>query len=166
MLSSYYQHVCQYKNSLVTKFFGVHCVKPVGGQKVWFWQTQLFIFKLPKFNACEYAIDIGNLMIKSDTFRCDGQSILLRVSNPQTVWPERFFLWPHYWQACGGNRWDNYAQRSWFKLCVSLGKFVVSRAYLVNSDVLHIIQFIICMSLPLPLQPLLHKCVYMCMLQL
>lgn len=34
MLPSYYQHVFQYKNSLVTKFFGVHCVKPVGGQKV------------------------------------------------------------------------------------------------------------------------------------
>nr|TKS10464.1 phosphatidylinositol 4-phosphate 5-kinase 1-like isoform X2 [Populus alba] len=34
MLPSYYQHVCQHKNSLVTKFFGVHCVKPVGGQKV------------------------------------------------------------------------------------------------------------------------------------
>ncbi|KAK1314136.1 Phosphatidylinositol 4-phosphate 5-kinase 2 [Acorus calamus] len=29
MLRSYYQHVCQYENSLVTKFYGVHCVKPV-----------------------------------------------------------------------------------------------------------------------------------------
>ncbi|KAG8642404.1 phosphatidylinositol 4-phosphate 5-kinase 1 [Manihot esculenta] len=36
MLPNYYQHVCQYKNSLVTKFFGVHCVKPVGGQKIRF----------------------------------------------------------------------------------------------------------------------------------
>ncbi|CAI0395544.1 unnamed protein product [Linum tenue] len=36
MLSSYYQHVCRYENSLVTKFFGVHCVKPVGGQKTRF----------------------------------------------------------------------------------------------------------------------------------
>ncbi|XP_058097239.1 phosphatidylinositol 4-phosphate 5-kinase 1-like [Magnolia sinica] len=36
MLPSYYQHVSQYENSLVTKFFGVHCVKPVGGQKVRF----------------------------------------------------------------------------------------------------------------------------------
>ncbi|KAJ7945164.1 Phosphatidylinositol 4-phosphate 5-kinase [Quillaja saponaria] len=36
MLPSYYQHVLQYKNSLVTKFFGVHCVKPVGGQKTRF----------------------------------------------------------------------------------------------------------------------------------
>lgn len=36
MLPCYYQHVCQYKNSLVTKFFGVHCVKPVGGQKTRF----------------------------------------------------------------------------------------------------------------------------------
>ena len=34
MLPSYYQHVSQYKNSLVTKFLGVHCVKPIGGQKV------------------------------------------------------------------------------------------------------------------------------------
>ncbi|WVZ23550.1 hypothetical protein V8G54_002094 [Vigna mungo] len=33
MLPSYYQHVCQYKNSLVTAFLGVHCVKPVGCQK-------------------------------------------------------------------------------------------------------------------------------------
>ncbi|KAA8546360.1 hypothetical protein F0562_002901 [Nyssa sinensis] len=36
MLSSYYQHVCRYENSLVTKFFGVHCVKPVGGLKTRF----------------------------------------------------------------------------------------------------------------------------------
>ncbi|RWR78604.1 phosphatidylinositol 4-phosphate 5-kinase 1-like protein [Cinnamomum micranthum f. kanehirae] len=36
MLPSYYEHVCRYENSLVTKFFGVHCVKPVGGQKVRF----------------------------------------------------------------------------------------------------------------------------------
>lgn len=36
MLPSYYQHVCRYENSLVTKFFGVHCVKPVGGLKTRF----------------------------------------------------------------------------------------------------------------------------------
>ncbi|KAE9604201.1 putative 1-phosphatidylinositol-4-phosphate 5-kinase [Lupinus albus] len=36
MLSSYYQHVSQYKNSLVTKFLGVHCVKPVGSPKTRF----------------------------------------------------------------------------------------------------------------------------------
>ncbi|CAK8568004.1 unnamed protein product [Lathyrus sativus] len=36
MLPSYYQHVSQYKNSLVTKFLGVHCVKPIGGQKTRF----------------------------------------------------------------------------------------------------------------------------------
>ncbi|XP_024018111.1 LOW QUALITY PROTEIN: phosphatidylinositol 4-phosphate 5-kinase 1 [Morus notabilis] len=36
MLPSYYQHVCRYENSLVTKFYGVHCVKPVGGQKTRF----------------------------------------------------------------------------------------------------------------------------------
>lgn len=34
MLPSYHQHVCRYENSLVTKFYGVHCVKPIGGQKV------------------------------------------------------------------------------------------------------------------------------------
>ncbi|RWW43483.1 hypothetical protein BHE74_00050844 [Ensete ventricosum] len=33
MLPSYYRHVCQYANSLVTRFYGVHCVKPNGGQK-------------------------------------------------------------------------------------------------------------------------------------
>lgn len=36
MLSSYYQHVSKCKNSLLTKFYGVHCVKPIGGQKVRF----------------------------------------------------------------------------------------------------------------------------------
>ncbi|XP_057490584.1 phosphatidylinositol 4-phosphate 5-kinase 1-like [Actinidia eriantha] len=36
MLPSYYQHVCRFENSLVTKFFGVHCVKPVGGLKTRF----------------------------------------------------------------------------------------------------------------------------------
>ncbi|KAI4337770.1 hypothetical protein L6164_016146 [Bauhinia variegata] len=36
MLPSYYQHVSQYEKSLVTKFYGVHCVKPIGGQKTRF----------------------------------------------------------------------------------------------------------------------------------
>ncbi|KAL3641318.1 Phosphatidylinositol 4-phosphate 5-kinase 1 [Castilleja foliolosa] len=36
MLPSYYQHMCRYENSLVTKFYGVHCVKPVGGAKTRF----------------------------------------------------------------------------------------------------------------------------------
>ncbi|XP_047321697.1 phosphatidylinositol 4-phosphate 5-kinase 2-like [Impatiens glandulifera] len=36
MLPSYYQHVCRYENTLVTKFFGVHCVKPVGRVKTRF----------------------------------------------------------------------------------------------------------------------------------
>ncbi|KAK7385106.1 hypothetical protein VNO78_30817 [Psophocarpus tetragonolobus] len=36
MLPSYYQHVCRYKNSLLTKFLGVHCVKHIGGQKTRF----------------------------------------------------------------------------------------------------------------------------------
>ncbi|XP_047342383.1 phosphatidylinositol 4-phosphate 5-kinase 1-like [Impatiens glandulifera] len=36
MLPNYYHHVCCHKNSLVTKFFGVHCVKPVGGFKTRF----------------------------------------------------------------------------------------------------------------------------------
>ncbi|AET04875.1 phosphatidylinositol-4-phosphate 5-kinase family protein [Medicago truncatula] len=36
MLPRYYQHVCQYKNSLVTAFLGAHCIKPVGGQKIRF----------------------------------------------------------------------------------------------------------------------------------
>lgn len=36
MLSSYYKHISKYENSLVTKFFGVHCVKPSGGQKTRF----------------------------------------------------------------------------------------------------------------------------------
>ncbi|EPS71551.1 hypothetical protein M569_03208, partial [Genlisea aurea] len=36
MLPGYHQHVCRYENSLVTKFYGVHCVKPVGGLKTRF----------------------------------------------------------------------------------------------------------------------------------
>ncbi|KAG6510748.1 hypothetical protein ZIOFF_028784 [Zingiber officinale] len=36
MLPSYYHHVCQNSNSLVTRFYSVHCVKPSGGQKVRF----------------------------------------------------------------------------------------------------------------------------------
>ncbi|KAK4791063.1 hypothetical protein SAY86_031476 [Trapa natans] len=36
MLPSYYWHFSQYENSLVTKFFGLHCVKPIGGQKTRF----------------------------------------------------------------------------------------------------------------------------------
>ncbi|XP_042434163.1 phosphatidylinositol 4-phosphate 5-kinase 1-like isoform X1 [Zingiber officinale] len=36
MLPSYYKHVSMYKNSLITKFYGVHCVKPIGGPKIRF----------------------------------------------------------------------------------------------------------------------------------
>ncbi|KAG0471114.1 hypothetical protein HPP92_015660 [Vanilla planifolia] len=36
MLSSYFKHVSKYRNTLVTKFFGLHCVKPIGGMKVRF----------------------------------------------------------------------------------------------------------------------------------
>ncbi|ERN09368.1 hypothetical protein AMTRI_Chr01g132180 [Amborella trichopoda] len=36
MLPSYYNHVRAYENTLVTKFFGLHCVKAAGGQKVRF----------------------------------------------------------------------------------------------------------------------------------
>ncbi|XP_019415596.1 PREDICTED: phosphatidylinositol 4-phosphate 5-kinase 1-like isoform X2 [Lupinus angustifolius] len=36
MLPNYYRHVSQYENSLVTKFYGVHCVKPIGGPKTRF----------------------------------------------------------------------------------------------------------------------------------
>ncbi|KAL2942775.1 Phosphatidylinositol 4-phosphate 5-kinase 1 [Bienertia sinuspersici] len=38
MLPKYYEHVSKYKNTLVTKFFGVHCVKckAMGGQKTRF----------------------------------------------------------------------------------------------------------------------------------
>ncbi|EFJ04955.1 hypothetical protein SELMODRAFT_449262 [Selaginella moellendorffii] len=36
MLRSYYNHVSSYDNTLITKFFGLHRVKPQGGQKVRF----------------------------------------------------------------------------------------------------------------------------------
>ncbi|CAM0942746.1 unnamed protein product [Alopecurus aequalis] len=36
MLLSYYKHVRRYKSSLMTRFYGVHSVKPNGGQKVRF----------------------------------------------------------------------------------------------------------------------------------
>ncbi|GAB2223409.1 hypothetical protein Droror1_Dr00017550 [Drosera rotundifolia] len=36
MLSSYSRHVYQFRNTLVTTFFGVHCVKPASGQKTRF----------------------------------------------------------------------------------------------------------------------------------
>lgn len=36
MLRSYYDHMSCYENSLITKFYGVHCVKPIGGPKTRF----------------------------------------------------------------------------------------------------------------------------------
>ncbi|KAK4276773.1 hypothetical protein QN277_014881 [Acacia crassicarpa] len=36
MLRGYYQHVSQYENSLLTKFYGLHCIKPIGGPKTRF----------------------------------------------------------------------------------------------------------------------------------
>ncbi|KAM3702810.1 hypothetical protein ACB098_04G051300 [Castanea mollissima] len=41
MLPSYHQHFCQYKNSLITKFYGFHCIKLVGGHK--FNQTHFIV---------------------------------------------------------------------------------------------------------------------------
>ncbi|KAF6139495.1 hypothetical protein GIB67_005132 [Kingdonia uniflora] len=53
MLSSYYQHVCKYEKSLVTKFFGVHCVKPVGGQKVYIMDILILLVML--IDCCRIA---------------------------------------------------------------------------------------------------------------
>ncbi|XP_077251397.1 phosphatidylinositol-4-phosphate 5-kinase, core [Tasmannia lanceolata] len=36
MLPNYYRHVKKYGNTLLTKFYGLHAVKPAGGQKVHF----------------------------------------------------------------------------------------------------------------------------------
>ncbi|MCO5575956.1 hypothetical protein L7F22_029763 [Adiantum nelumboides] len=36
MLPSYYNHVCKYENTLITKFFGLHRIKLAGGHKVRF----------------------------------------------------------------------------------------------------------------------------------
>ncbi|MCO5582253.1 hypothetical protein L7F22_036145 [Adiantum nelumboides] len=36
MLPNYYDHVQKYENTLITKFFGLHRIKPAGGQKVRF----------------------------------------------------------------------------------------------------------------------------------
>ncbi|KAH7431404.1 hypothetical protein KP509_08G046800 [Ceratopteris richardii] len=36
MLPNYYNHVQMYENTLITKFFGLHRIKPAGGQKVRF----------------------------------------------------------------------------------------------------------------------------------
>lgn len=36
MLPNYYNHVQAYENTLITKFFGLHRIKPLGGQKVRF----------------------------------------------------------------------------------------------------------------------------------
>lgn len=78
MLRSYYQHVCKYENSLVTKFYGVHCVKPIGGQKVR--GGRPFIL----FDGVGLCISVPDFLFywKPDPVHCDGQSFLLRVSNP------------------------------------------------------------------------------------
>lgn len=52
MLPSYYKHVCQYENSLVTKFFGVHCVKPIGGPKVCEHPTEFCTTLIVSFYSC------------------------------------------------------------------------------------------------------------------
>lgn len=79
MLPSYYQHVCQYKNSLVTKFLGVHCVKPIGGQKVRTFKSK-FCTKLLIF-ACHNVMNTCIAMGKTDPVYCNGQCILFGVSD-------------------------------------------------------------------------------------
>lgn len=71
MLPSYYRHVCQYQNTLLTKFFGVHCVKPIGGQKVLFFAlycTSACIDVIPKTNSY-WSLMIGAV-------HCDGEPFL------------------------------------------------------------------------------------------
>lgn len=76
MLPSYYQHVCRYENSLVTKFFGVHCVKPIGGQKVFVGKCLLStVFHSHKFIQMSHQI----LCLEPDSVHCDGQSVLLGI---------------------------------------------------------------------------------------
>lgn len=75
MLPSYYKHVCQYENSLVTRFYGVHCVKPVGGQKVFHLKSfdgSLFVSR--KFTVLFFTIFVVRLGLSSwET--CSAQSI-------------------------------------------------------------------------------------------
>lgn len=41
MLPAYHHHVKTYENTLITKFFGLHRIKPYGGQKVCAGHTRL-----------------------------------------------------------------------------------------------------------------------------
>jgi 1-phosphatidylinositol-4-phosphate 5-kinase len=43
MLPKYYDHVRTYENTLITKFFGLHRVKPSSGQMVMIYMSIKFI---------------------------------------------------------------------------------------------------------------------------
>jgi 1-phosphatidylinositol-4-phosphate 5-kinase len=55
MLRSYYEHVCRYKSTLLTRFYGTHCIKQAGCPKVTNIQLKnySFLFHL-------YANDLDN----------------------------------------------------------------------------------------------------------
>ena len=62
MLSAYYNHVRAFENTLVTKFYGLHCVKLTGQpiqKKV---QKLLLLFFFSKMKLDEYIVNLIKFM--------------------------------------------------------------------------------------------------------
>lgn len=86
MLPAYYKHVQDFKNTLVTKFYGLHCVKLTG-------TTQKKVMR-----------EIFNIILKLKLLSFDsleitgavchyGESVLFGACYSQAIRLERFFPW-------------------------------------------------------------------------
>lgn len=105
MLPSYYNHVRNFEDTMVTKFFGLHCVKSTGPaqKKVMFERYSSFTeFWSPWCRGVRWEnlfpvmIFFGFLMI-SGPVRYHGKLVLHTVHHPPAIRPEGIFPWPCYW---------------------------------------------------------------------
>jgi hypothetical protein len=88
MLQPYYKHVRAHENTLITKFFGLHCVKITGAiqKKV----RMLFL----KFSVLRSKMTAELLVLCDSGPVCyNGESLLLSLLNPSALRLERIFAW-------------------------------------------------------------------------
>jgi hypothetical protein len=78
MLNAYYNHVRAFENTLVTKYYGLHCVKLTGpAQK-----------KVQRQQQNQYTISVIemlNVMSDLGTLHHHGEPLLLRLCDSQTI---------------------------------------------------------------------------------
>lgn len=134
MLPNYYHHVRTYDNTLITKFFGLHRVKPSSGQKVTWNSSNIFTkvcflqCNLCQLFHCRNKLNSWILykekliLYFAVQVCCNGEHVLHRIENSQEIWFERVVLGTINWECW--NRWEHNAERLGSWLLLLFGAFL------------------------------------------